>query len=182
MLTCLACFRPSTSKVEQSFALLKERLPDQRLNASPASEQLAISLILADLNDTEVQTLCEAARNLWTTCFPLVSSRTHKRKRADDGIPKLSTSKPLECTMPNAKPNERSFIKRCRENVEASAPDGCRVQLDTYRAACWTAGHQQERVFQEKKRNDRLVAADVGVFKPHCMFRIPPVSNSGRLG
>ena len=35
----LKCYRPSTSRVEQSFSLIKERLPEQRLNASAESEQ-----------------------------------------------------------------------------------------------------------------------------------------------
>ena len=32
------------------------------------------------------------------------------------------------------------------------------------------ADRQIDRHTQEKKRNGRIVAADVGVFKPHCMF------------
>ena len=80
------CYGVSTSGIESDFSTLALRLPAQRLNASAASEERTASLILADLNDDDVRSLCAHARQIWETVFPGVCQRTHSKFRSDKGL------------------------------------------------------------------------------------------------
>ena len=149
------CFSPATSKIEQSFALVLQRASVQRLNGTDASESRMIALLVADLNEAEIENLCEVAAGIWTRAFPLKMVKVHKRKRLDANIPRRRRQ-PRDI---GTSVTERAFLKRAHAQIAASAPSGIHQRLDTYVPELWTESHTKEREFQRGKRQRRLVQA-----------------------
>ena len=56
---------------------------------------------------------------------------------------------------------ERRFLQRFRNVVDESAPPGLAQELATYKAKHWTDALEKERLFQQQKRQKRLVEANM---------------------
>jgi hypothetical protein len=150
-------FAPVTSKVEQSFAKVNERLGQNRLNASAEVEDRMINLIMTDaLNESELDDVLDGAVAIWRECFHR-HSRTSVAVRSDkDNVHQHSESSK------DAGNTERAFLKRAHESIVQGATASCSTSeiLDSApMPSVWTDLHEKELTFQKEKRRKREVGA-----------------------
>ncbi len=150
-------FAPVTSKIEQNFAKIDERLGQHRLHASGAVENLYVNLLLADLNDKELDDVVNRAISVWREAFGC-NARQHIECRLDKGIPNKSVERVLPA---GSKVPEKTFLKRISEVVAQKATPGSSSILDSdaTRPPVWAANHEVELTFQKNKRRKREVEA-----------------------
>jgi len=67
---------PITSGVEQNFSKIAEIFGSSRLNAMDATEDRNVNLLLASLNDGQLEDLLTRAQKIWKECF-LRHAREH---------------------------------------------------------------------------------------------------------
>ena len=150
-------FAPVTSGVEQSFAKIDERLGQNRLNASSHVEDRNINLILAKLNETQLDDVLNRALAIWKQCFH-ASSRVHTQVRSNKNVMLSSGSKS------RADPNsEKSFLKRIHSSIASKAnPNSADLNLvdaSGDKPTTWSESHEAELEFQTNKRSKKMVEA-----------------------
>jgi hypothetical protein len=150
-------YAPVTSKVEQSFSLLSERLGSRRLLNSPETEDQSINIIMATLSEVELDAMVETAQTIWKECFK-TNSRTHQARRADLGVPKFLSGDSVRL---GGKCSEKQFLKNITSSIRENASGGSAASFidESSRPSTWTAQHEAELQFQKNKRRKKLVDA-----------------------
>ena len=174
VLRAMRVFLPCTSKIEQSFAIISKVFGSHRLNMGQGSENMAVSILMADLSGSGLHKICERARELWITAFGQRAVRMYTSRQVDYNIPRTKPeSSSSKCEEPSGLPTERAFRKRIHsEIITASSAEGVNhfQTLGAYQppVGTWTPAHEAEREFNIKKLNAKRVDAHLhGLILPH---------------
>ena len=162
------CFAPTTSPIEQSFAMVAASLGTSRLGAQPIQESRVIGLLLLKPSAEELHELVARARANWSRCFGSKATRTFSSERSDKGVKRKLAGHYSEPAPSGTKPTETQFRRNFHASLEVASAGASSSTTPMRPDGAWGPSHSKEEAFQHSKLSAKFVEANLqGLILPH---------------